>query len=97
MKTRGVFEKMPGSGAWWICYFDQFGRKRREKAGTKSAAILLYRKRKQQALEGKKLPEKLRRPTVGFVEIARDALEYSRTTKVSEAYRIDCWRMETIL
>jgi len=95
---RGVFQKVPGKiNPWWICYWDAQGRKRREKAGTKSAAILLYRKRKQQVLEGKKLPEKLRRPTVSFAEIAHDTLEYSRTTKVSEAYRIDRWRMDTIL
>jgi integrase len=44
MKQRGVFEKDPGSKVWWICYYDQFGKKRREKAGTKSVAIQLYRK-----------------------------------------------------
>jgi hypothetical protein len=52
MKQRGIFEKDPGSKVWWICYYDQFGKKRREKAGTKSVALKLYRKRKQQALEG---------------------------------------------
>ncbi|HSY66830.1 MAG TPA: hypothetical protein VK829_19730, partial [Terriglobales bacterium] len=97
MKQRGVFEKVPGSGEWWICYFDQTGRRRREKAGTKSAAIQLYRKRKQQILEGVKLPEKLRRRAVPFAEIAKDTLEYSKATKVEEAYRIDGWKMETIL
>ena len=50
MKQRGVFEKERGSGVWWIRYFDQFGKKRREKAGSKSVAIKLYGKRKQQVL-----------------------------------------------
>lgn len=66
MKQRGIFEKLAGPGVWWTRYVDAAGRLRREKAGTKSAAILLYRKRKQQALEGRKLPEKLKcavRPT----------------------------------
>lgn len=54
-------------------------------------------KRKTEILEGKKLPENLRRANVAFEEIARDALEYSRTTKVREAYRIDRWHMETLL
>jgi hypothetical protein len=36
MSQRGVFEREPGSGVWWICYFDRFGKKHREKAGTKS-------------------------------------------------------------
>jgi integrase len=60
MKQRGIFEKLPGSGVWYIRYVDAAGRLRREKSGTKSTAILLYRKRKQEALEGRKLPEKLR-------------------------------------
>ena len=96
-KQRGIFEKVPGSGEWWICYHDQTGRRRREKAGTKSVAIQLYRKRKQQILEGVKLPEKLRRRVVPFTEIAKDTLEYSKATKVEEAYRIDGWKMETFL
>ena len=69
MKQPGIFEKDPGSGVWWICYFDQFGKKRREKPGTKSVAIKLYGKRKQQVLEGKKLPENLRKPSVKFNQL----------------------------
>jgi len=96
MKQPGVFEKRPGSGEWWVCYFDQLGRRHREKAGTKSAAILLYRKRKQQILEGVKLPETLRRRAVPFAEIAKHTLEYSKATKAEEAYRIDGSKMDTI-
>jgi hypothetical protein len=77
MKYRGIFEKKRGSGIWWVRYYDAQSRLRREKAGTKSAAIALYRKRKTEALEGKKLPEKLRRPPTTFMEISRDALKYS--------------------
>ena len=87
MKHRGIFEKEPGSKVWWICYYDQFGRKHREKAGTTSAAIKLYGKRKQQALEGKKLPEMLRQPLITFEQIANDALAYSKRNKRS--YRTD--------
>ena len=94
---RGVFEKVPGSGAWWIRYVDAQGRYRREKAGSKGNAIDLVRKRKNEALQGKKLPEKLRRATVTFAEIARDALEYSKQHKVPDAARADRWHMETIL
>jgi integrase len=83
VKPRGVFEKVPGSGVWWIRYFDQFGKKHREKAGTKSAAIKLYGKRKQQVLEGKKLPELFRKPSVGFGQLADDALAYSKRNKRS--------------
>lgn len=80
---RGIFEKTPGTGIWWICYFDADGRKRREKAGRKSDAISLYQKRKMEALQGKKLPERLRARKVSFTELAKDALEYSRVHKRS--------------
>jgi site-specific recombinase XerD len=93
---RGVFQKVHGKHSpWWICYWDAQGRKRREKAGTKSAAIDLYRKRKNEALAGKKLPERLRRATVTFAEIAKDALAYSSANKLS--YRTDSVRMGTLL
>ena len=92
---RGVYEKYPGSGEWWICYWDAQGRKRREKAGTKSNAIDLYRKRKNEALQGKKLPEKLRRATVTFGEIAKDALTWSKAEK--RHHRDDISRMPVLL
>jgi integrase len=85
--VKGIFEKVPGSGVWWVRHADAAGRYRREKAGTLNAAITLYAKRKTQALEGKKLPEKLRCIPVTFAEIACDALIYSQNHKRS--YRSD--------
>jgi len=79
-KQRGVFEEVPGSGVWWIVYFDQFGKRRRERAGTKSVAIKLYGKRKQQVLEGKKLLELFRRPSVNFRQLADDASRIRKGT-----------------
>lgn len=90
---RGVYEKAPG--VWYIRFVDAEGRYRRERAATKSAAIDLYRKRKTEALMGKKLPEKLRRQTITFAEIARDALAYSKANK--RTYGDDVARMERIL
>ena len=94
MKQRGLFEKMPGSGVWWIRYADTTGRIRREKAGTKSAAIMLYRKRKTEALQNRKLPERLRRRNVPVSELVADALAYSKAHKRS--YRDDVCRMGRI-
>ena len=94
---RGVFEKAPGSGEWWIRYNDAKGRYRREKAGSKSVAIKLVDKRRTEALQGKKLPETLRRATVTFAEIARDALAHSKVHKASTSYRCDAGRMEVLL
>src|SRR5438876_3420204 len=92
---RGVYEKDRGSGVWWIRYADTTGRIRREKAGTKSTALVLYRKRKTESLEGKKLPEKLRTQRICFSELAKSALEYSRVQKLS--HRHDTCRMAFIL
>jgi site-specific recombinase XerD len=92
---RGVFEKVPGSGVWWVRHADAMGRIRREKAGTKSAALTLYRKRKTESLQRKKLPESLRSPLVSFAELATDALAYSKAHKRS--YDDDVIRMARLL
>ena len=91
---RGIYEREKGSEVWWIRYSDCTGRIRREKAGTKSAAITLYRKRKTEALQNRKLPEKLRRRNVPFSELVADALAYSKAHKRS--YRDDVCRMARI-
>jgi len=97
MKQRGIYEKVPGSSIWWVLHYDAQGRRRREKAGTKSAAIALYHKRKQEALEGRKLPERLRRAPVGFREIAREALEYSQAYKRPDSHRNDACQMKKLV
>ncbi len=71
---RGVFEKVPGSGFWWIRYVDAHGKLRRERAPSKSSALSLYHKRKGEALTGRKLPETLRRPKICFRDIAEVAI-----------------------
>lgn len=76
MSQRGIYERTPGD--WYIRYADATGKIRREKAGTYAAATKLYHKRKQQVLEGKKLPENLRKTAVSFDEILDDALEFSK-------------------
>jgi integrase len=93
-RHRGVFEKTAGSGEWWIRYVDAQGRFRREKAGTKSTAIDLYRKRKVGALEGKKLPEKLRRSAVPFSELCDDTYAYIRRRYARPQH--DLGRLENI-
>jgi integrase len=91
---RGIFEKVPGSDIWWIRYVDAHGRYRREKAGTWGSADKLLTKRRNEALQGKKLPETLRQRVVLFSEIADDALAYSRGHKRS--YRDDESRMKRL-
>jgi integrase len=54
-KIRGVYEHPAGSGVWWINFYAN-GTRRREKIGSKSAAIKAYRSRKTAVLEDRKLP-----------------------------------------
>lgn len=78
ISERGIYERVKGSGIWWIRWTDQDGRKRREKVGTWSAAKKLLAKRHTQKLEGTKLPENLRTRAVTFKALADDALTHSK-------------------
>jgi integrase len=90
-KSRGVFEKVPGSGIWWIRFIDAEGKLRREKVGSKSAAIALVRNRKAAAWEGKKLPKKLRARIVRFSELADDYLVHVKTN--NQGQDVDKYRI----
>lgn len=81
--VRGTFEKVPGSGIWWVRYADASGRIRREKVGNKGAATKLYQKRKTEVLQGNKLPEQFRAKKVTFSELADDAIEWSKAHKLT--------------
>lgn len=91
---RGIYERVKGSGMWWIRYADVNSKIRRELAGTKANATKLLHKRKAAVLEGKKLPENLRERPVTFDEIADEALAHSRLHKRS--YRDDEYRMVVV-
>lgn len=88
---RGVFERPKGSGNWWVRYAGADGREHREKAGTRGMAQALYRKRKTEALEGKKLPERLRARAVMFADLARDAESYSKAN--NRSHKTDAGRL----
>jgi integrase len=95
-RQRGIFERIPGSNHWWIRYADATGRVRYEKAGHKSAAIDLYRKRKTEVLQRKKLPEKFRERAVTFDELAEDTLAYSRRHHGPKTQKVLAWMIATL-
>ena len=70
-KTTGVWEKVPGSGIWWIRYREN-GVLHREKVGRKSDALALYQRRKNEIRVGTKLSENMRRPSIRFGQLAED-------------------------
>lgn len=47
-------------GEWWAQWFDANGGRHREKAGTKAAAVDLYRRRKTEVRQGRHFPERMR-------------------------------------
>jgi len=75
-RVTGVWEKVPGSGVWWIRY-RVGGKLKREKVGRKSDAIALYQQRKSEVRAGKKLPTNLRNAGIKFRELADAILAYS--------------------
>jgi integrase len=80
---RGVYERNPGSGVWWIRWTDAHGRLHREKAGRRTDAQTLIAKRRTETLQQKKLPEQFR-SKVTFDSLCDDALEHSRATNNSK-------------
>jgi integrase len=74
-KVRGVYERDPGSGLWWI-RFAEDGKVRREKVGRRSDAIALYQKRKADVRAGFKLPSTLRQRPVTIAELGEDAKQW---------------------
>lgn len=83
--ARGVYEKVPGSGAYWIRYADSKGKLRREKAGRHSDAITLLAKRRTEILQRKKLPENFRAKAVIFRELCADAVEHSKESNTAKS------------
>jgi site-specific recombinase XerD len=76
-RVRGVFERPPGSGVWWINYYEG-GKQHREKVGPKQGAIDLYKIRKAAILAGRKLPD-LKTGKVTLSALIDDVLEYAKT------------------
>lgn len=74
---------MKGSDIWWVRYTDASGRERREKAGTRGMAMQLLAKRRTEAVQGRKLPETLRRRGVLVGELLEFAAEHARQHYVS--------------
>jgi hypothetical protein len=74
-KVRGVYERYPGSGIWWIRFTDQ-GKVRREKVGRRSDAISLYQKRKADVRAGIKLPSNLRQRLLTVGELGKEAEQW---------------------
>jgi site-specific recombinase XerD len=84
-KARGVFEKTPESGVWWIQWFDTEGKRHRQKVGRRSDAIDAYAVRKADASRGAKIAKPLRQRDRTFQELADNAVAYAKAHKANPA------------
>jgi integrase len=73
---RGIFEKTPGSGEFWIRFADAAGRIRREKVGTREEAEARLKLRKEEAKLGALPRLAWRRRPVLFERLIEDAIAY---------------------
>lgn len=74
-KERGLFEKVAGSGVWWIRYKVQ-GVTHREKVGRRGDAVKLYAVRKADIHRGAKLPANMKNKGLKFEVIGKEAIEW---------------------
>jgi len=75
-KHKGVFEKVKGSGIWWIRYTNETGKRVTAKVGTFSTAAKAYDQRTTEIRLGFLLPVSRRRGTK-FSELVTDAIKFS--------------------
>lgn len=75
-KHKGVFERVKGSGIWWIRYTNEQGKRVTSRIGTFSAAVRIYDQRTTEIRLGIFHPHSRRRGTK-FSELAADAIEFA--------------------
>ena len=54
--VRGIFERPPGSGVWWVHFYEN-GARHCKKVGSRGDAVAFYQKGKAAARRGRLLPE----------------------------------------
>jgi integrase len=76
-KHKGVFEKVRGSGIWWIRY-TRDGRRVSESIGRHGDAVTIYQQRMTEIRVGISLSLKVGKRGIKFGEVVVDALQYSK-------------------
>ena len=94
-KHIGVYEKVKGSGMWWIRYTNQYGKIHREKVGSFQAAVGRYEQRKTEVRLGRFDPENVagKHRHVLFSELVKDRMEATQelASCVAEKNRLRWW------
>ena len=96
MAIRGIFERPPHSGVWWISYCDGEGKRHREKVGRRSAALDALGRRRLEVKEGRFIP-----PRAGarltFRELAMAAMVQKKLRLADLSYETDEGRLQQLL
>lgn len=85
----GLFERVAGSGVWWIQWHDGQGKRHREKVGSKAAARQLYAERKTRVLRNEKLPDLVPKPVLtvaAMIERYRPSWEAKKSASDDDRY-----------
>jgi len=76
-------------GEWWTLWYDAEGGRHREKAGTKAAALDLYRRRKTEVRQLVKFPERMRRRDLRLKDLVADYIEAVKASRAKTAAVIE--------
>ena len=71
----GEYEKIKGSGVWYISYCDRQGKRHRERVGRRADAITAYHDRKREIREGRYVPPRSGGRALTFRDLAERAME----------------------
>lgn len=96
MAIRGIFERPPRSGVWWISYCDSEGKRHREKAGRRSSALDALGRRRLEVKEGRYIP-----PRAGarltFRDLAIAAMAQKKLRLAPASYETDILRLKQLM
>jgi integrase len=94
--VRGIFERPPHSGVWWISYRDAERKRHREKIGRRAAAIDAIARRRLEVKEGRFIP-----PRAGarltFRDLATAALAHKKNRLAPLSYETDVQRLTNLV
>lgn len=90
--VRGIFERPPRSGVWWISYRGSDGKRHREKIGRRSAAMNAVARRRLEVKEGCFIPPRSG-ARLTFRDLATEALAQKKILLRPLSYQTDLWRL----
>jgi site-specific recombinase XerD len=96
-RSPGIFQRPPGSGVYWIFYRDGAGLRHREKIGPRDDALAAIVERRRTVLEGKYVSPQLRRRSLTFRQLARDAMQHRKLRLRPRSYETDASRLARLL